>query len=94
MIKINERADRLKKLEELKKSGINPFPAKVKRDQSVSQVLADFNDLEKKQTLLSLAGRLRSLRGHGNLTFASLDDGSGKIQLFLNKKNMAAEKYR
>ncbi len=94
MIKINERADRLKKLAELKKLGINPFPAKAKKTYSINQVLTDFEVLQKNNTEIFLAGRLRSLRAHGNLTFTSLDDGSGKIQLAFSKKEIGADSYK
>lgn len=94
MIKTNEREDRLKKLAELKKSGINPYPAKVKRNYLISDVLAGFKELEKNKKELSLAGRIRSLRGHGNLTFANLQDGSGMIQLAFSKKEIGQADYK
>ena len=52
MIKINEREDRLKKLTELKKIGINPYPAKTLRNYPIKQVLADFKSLEKQSSEL------------------------------------------
>ena len=94
MIKINEREDRLKKLAELRKAGINPFPARAQKNNSVSAVIADFEKLQIGETKLILAGRLRSLRAHGNLTFAHLQDGSGKIQLAFSKKEIGADSYK
>ncbi|MDO8668115.1 MAG: lysine--tRNA ligase [bacterium] len=94
MIKINEREDRLKKLAALKELGINPYPAKAEKTDSVDKVLADFESLQKDGKELKLAGRLRSLRAHGNLTFAHLEDGSGKIQLAFSKKAIGAESYK
>ncbi len=88
MIKVSERDDRLKKLEQLKKRGIDPYPAKTERSHSISQVIADFDQFNKEQKIVSLAGRLRSLRGHGNLIFANLEDDSGKIQLVFSKKEL------
>ncbi len=92
--KISERSDRLKKLEELKKIGISPYPAQSRKSHSTGQVLADFEKLEKTATQLILAGRLRSLRAHGNLTFAHLEDASGKIQLAFSKKEIGADSYK
>jgi len=91
---INEREDRLKKLEALKKLGINPYPAKAEKANSINEVLSDFEKLQKEGTLLKLAGRLRSLRAHGNLTFAHLEDGNGKIQLAFSKKEIGDEAYK
>lgn len=94
MIKINEREDRLKKLAGLKKSGINPYPAKVERNYLINRVLADFEQLQQNNQKLHLAGRLRSLRQHGNLTFAHLEDGGGKIQLAFSKKEIGPASYK
>jgi len=92
--KISERVDRLKKLEELKKIGINPYPAKTNRNETINKVLTDFEKLQKDGVELKLAGRLRSLRAHGNLTFAHLEDGSGKIQLAFSKKEVGSDNYK
>ena len=92
--KISERQERLNKLEELKQAGINPYPAKVKRNFQISQVLADFDQLNKKQSNITIAGRLRSMREHGNLTFAHLEDGGGKIQLAFSKKDIGPDSYK
>jgi len=92
--KISERAERLKKLKQLRKLGINPYPAKAKRTYTIEQILAKFKHLEKKRASVVIVGRLRSLRSHGNLTFAHLEDGSNKIQLALSKKEIGAENYK
>lgn len=86
--KINEREERLKKLEELKKLNINPYPAKTERTDTIGDVLADFEKLEKEKRIISIAGRLRSVRGHGNLSFSNLEDGTGKIQIALSRKEL------
>ena len=92
--KINERQDRLKKIKELKKLGVNPYPAKASKDETINKILNDFEKLQKDNTELRLAGRLRSLRAHGNLTFSHIEDGSGKIQLALSKKEIGADSYK
>ncbi|MDO9399181.1 MAG: lysine--tRNA ligase [bacterium] len=89
--KISERSDRIKKLEEIRQIGINPYPAKTNRDYLINQVLVDFDKLNEKQIQITIAGRLRSLREHGNLTFANLEDGSGNIQLAFSKKELEGE---
>ena len=50
--------------------------------------------LEKSQKTITAVGRLRSLRSHGNLTFAHLQDSSGKIQIALSKREIGAENYK
>jgi len=91
---VSERGDRLKKLDELIKAGVNPYPAKAERDHPIEVVLRDFEELAKAQKSFTLAGRLRSLREHGNLTFATLEDASGDMQLVLSKKDLGEAAYR
>ncbi|MBL7156021.1 MAG: lysine--tRNA ligase, partial [Candidatus Pacebacteria bacterium] len=63
MSTINEiRKNRIKKLEQIKKQGINPYPAKTKRTYTISQALLDFNKLEKAKKNIILAGRIRLIR--------------------------------
>lgn len=91
---VSERQDRLKKLEEMIKSGVNPYPAVSRRDRLIAEVLEDFSRLEKSQETVSLAGRLRSIRAHGNLTFVSLEDASSRLQVALSKKDLGETSYK
>ncbi len=90
----SEREERLKKLSGLQSVGINPYPATTQRDHSVAEVLDTFDNLQTTQTSVTLAGRLRSLRSHGNLSFADLEDVSGRIQLALSKKELGDDSYK
>ncbi|MFA5163187.1 MAG: lysine--tRNA ligase [Patescibacteria group bacterium] len=90
----NERTDRLKKLETLQALGLDPYPATARRDHMIAEVLAKFSQLEKKSDIFFLSGRLRSLRTHGNLTFANLEDFSGNIQVALSKNDLGGESYK
>ncbi|MDD3285518.1 MAG: lysine--tRNA ligase [Patescibacteria group bacterium] len=90
----SEKEERLKKLEALKAAGINPYPAESKRDHNIAQVFAEIEKLEADQTKVIVAGRLRGVRGHGNLTFAHLEDASGRIQLAFSKKELGDESYK
>jgi len=91
---VSERLDRIKKLEEITKAGINPYPAKVKRDFEIKKVIADFESLTESQKIFYIVGRLRSKREHGNLAFANLEDASGTIQLAFSKKDLGVESYK
>ncbi len=90
----NERQERLKKLEELKQAGLNPYPAKVERDREIASVLADFEALSGSQEAFAIVGRLRAKREHGNLAFANLEDASGNIQIAFSKKDLGADSYK
>jgi lysyl-tRNA synthetase, class II len=90
---ISERAERLEKLSKLSEIS-NPYPSKVEKSHSVGEVLADFSNLEKNKTMLSLAGRVMSVRTHGNLSFANLKDFSGEIQLAFSKNELGVDNYK
>jgi len=78
---------RLEKLEEITKSGINPYPAKPTRTHKITDALNSLDDV------VSIAGRIRSVRGHGNLIFMDLEDASGKMQVMVRKNNIKAEEF-
>src|SRR3989338_10445017 len=69
------RKARLRKLEELRKKGIDPYPAAIKRGQR----LADAKKMAGRE--VAVAGRLMAIRGQGKISFADIFDGSGKIQI-------------
>lgn len=81
------RKVRLQKLSDLKKAGLNPYPAKFDKQHTVAQVLAS---LDKK---VATAGRIMSLRPHGKITFADLRDASGQIQLFFSESTLSHKLY-
>ena len=88
------KAERLEKLELLKKSGHNPYPAETKRDTSLADFNNDFKKLEKEGTKVTIAGRVMSKRVHGALTFADIYDGTGRTQLYLKIDEMDEEAYK
>jgi lysyl-tRNA synthetase class 2 len=55
-------------------------------------VLEAFTALGERE--ITLVGRVRSFRPMGGSTFAHIEDGTGKIQVFLNKNNIPEDKYR
>ncbi|MES2436831.1 MAG: lysine--tRNA ligase [Patescibacteria group bacterium] len=87
------REARLQKLELLKKEGINPYPAKTKRDHSIDHVISSFENLEKEQTTITLAGRVMSIRAQGGLVFFNLFDGTAKFQGLLKQEEVDAKIY-
>ncbi len=90
----SERSDRLEKLNTLKEAGTNSYPAKSSRTHKVSEVLLSFENLKQENTKITIAGRLMSKRSHGNLSFASIYDGSERIQIAFTKKDTGADEYK
>ena len=87
------KKERLKKLENIKKAGINPYPVKANRTITCNKAVKEFDKLSKDKKELVLAGRLRTIREHGGSTFAHLEDGSGKLQIYLKKDELGNKKY-
>lgn len=85
---------RLKKLEAIKKAGINPYPVKTKKTHSIEAVLVDFENLSRAKTKLSLVGRIRSIREHGGSCFLHFEDGKGRIQAYLKRDGLGAQNYQ
>ncbi|MBL8090731.1 MAG: lysine--tRNA ligase [Anaerolineales bacterium] len=74
---------RLQKLEELRAEGIEAYPTRATRTHTSQQAIAEFESDETKEVKATLAGRIRSMRAGGKLTFVHIEDGDGKVQLFL-----------
>lgn len=73
--------ERLKKLEELKKNKINPYPNKFDKKNSVGECLK-----KKTGSQVKTAGRLMTKRDFGGISFAKLRDVSGEMQLVFQEK--------
>src|SRR3989344_2575070 len=87
------RKAKLEKLENIKKAGIDPYPAESFRSHRVSEALENFDQLSESGEKIILTGRLMSLREHGSSTFGDLKDESDKIQLFLKKDIVGDKDY-
>lgn len=90
---LSEYDDRLTKVAALRAAGMDPYPARSDRTHTVADALAAFDTLAASGTTVTLAGRIRSKRVHGNLSFADLEDGTGRIQAALAKGDLG-ETYK
>ena len=80
----NLRKIRLEKLAKIQKLGIDPYPAKSHKKDSIATCL------KSQGKVVATAGRIMSIRAHGGSTFADLVDESAKIQLFFSKDKLSA----
>ena len=87
------RKGRIEKLEAMRRTGISAYPLSTKRTHSIASALKDFSKIERSEKEIILAGRIRSLRGHGGATFIDIEDGISKIQLFFKKDHLGPKKY-
>lgn len=77
------RNERLRKLEQIKEQGINPYPAKSHRNTKISAILNHFD--EKDGQKVCVAGRIAAIRSFGKLAFVKLRDFTGEVQVFMQK---------
>ena len=87
------RAARLQKVSDLKKLGFNPYAYNWDVTYQAASLQEKFVDLptgEETDFEVSLAGRIMIRRVFGKLAFFTLQDETGSIQLFLDKKTIQA----
>ncbi|HOU01770.1 MAG TPA: lysine--tRNA ligase [Bacteroidales bacterium] len=76
-------------LEELRKLGINPYPAAEFKTNAFAQDILDNYSPEKNNFQdVCLAGRIMSRRIMGNASFAELMDSSGRIQIYIRRDDI------
>ena len=78
---------RREKLEELKKHGINPYPAELFPVDSFS---IDLIESFKENSKVIIAGRIMSRRIQGNASFAEIQDSKGRIQVYFNRDEICS----
>ena len=89
---------RLEKIEQLRDKGIEPYPARAERTHTSEEAIEAFeaieNDEEADHLQATLAGRVRSMRPMGKITFAHIEDGDGRIQLFFRANDIGEEQVK
>ena len=87
---------RLNKLEQLRAMGQEPYPLRSYKSHTNAGAVALFEKAEadgsEEPIEVVLAGRLRAIRNMGKLSFAHIEDRTGKIQLMMRVNEIGAEK--
>nr|AQS29463.1 hypothetical protein [uncultured archaeon]AQS29491.1 hypothetical protein [uncultured archaeon] len=81
-------SERLRKIKELREQGINPYPHKFEKKDSAKELHEKYSKLKKDKTAdykAKIAGRLLTKRELGKISFGSLQDQSGRIQIVLQE---------
>jgi len=98
MLEINEQIEqRLKKLDEFRQAGIEPFGGAFEVHDHAAEIMARYDgtskvELEVNPVVCAIAGRIVAIRDFGKATFAHVQDSSGKIQVYF-RKDMLGEAY-
>ncbi len=82
------RDERLRKLEQIKALGINPYPSESKKSHELIEITKDFSKLENRT--VSVNGRITNIRKFGKIAFIVIKDFSSQLQLFLKQDSLAS----
>jgi lysyl-tRNA synthetase, class II len=90
------RAEKRRKLDELRKAGIDPYPHNFDRNGTVAEIVTKFNEQlvagdVREGDVYKIAGRLMTKRPMGKAAFFNILDGSGTIQCYIRKEEISAE---
>jgi lysyl-tRNA synthetase, class II len=92
------RQQRLKKVEELKILGIDPYPSFNRISHKIEEIHAQFDsleglDLNEPTPFIQTAGRLMTQRDFGKSIFFHIQDGTGRLQGYIKKDLISEEPF-
>ncbi len=91
---ISEEEARRRHLQALREKGINPYPNRVERTHTIADVLRHFDEWQGEERDFTLTGRIRLMRPQGKVTFAQIEDGTGRIQVFFRIDDVGEDAYK
>ena len=94
---VDERSRRLEKVAAMRSSGIDPYPLRFDRTHTTDELHEQWDHLDsgaETDSVVRVAGRVLLLRRQGKLTFATLRDGTGSVQLFVSRDTLGDARHR
>jgi lysyl-tRNA synthetase class 2 len=90
------RVEKRRKLDELRKAGIDPYPHNFDRNGLIANLVREFDSQlvagdTREASVYRIAGRIMTKRPMGKAAFFNIQDGSGSIQVYLRKEEISAE---
>lgn len=89
--------ERLKKLEDLDRDGIDPYPSSFPVTHQAGDLLTRYAAADEAALAaaepVTVAGRVLSLRSHGKASFAHLKDQTGRIQIYVRQDSVGEAAY-
>ena len=86
------RETKINKIKELRKNGVDPYPAISSRTHSIAEALDNYEDWKEKKAIV-LAGRVTARREHGGSIFFDLREENNKIQGFIKEDVVEKDKF-
>jgi lysyl-tRNA synthetase class 2 len=93
---MQERERRLAKLEAMRAAGVDPYPVRYDRTHTAAEVHEHWGGIDagsETDDAVRVAGRLMLVRRQGKLTFATLRDGTGSVQLFVSRADVGDARH-
>ena len=89
---------RREKLAKLKDLGLDPFGQRFDRDSFAADIKDKFKDVEhdefeNRNDIVTVAGRIMFIRKMGKASFFSIQDKTGKIQVYISINDVGEETY-
>ncbi len=89
---------RFKKLAEISAMGIKPYAGRFDVSASAQGLIdtygsASKEDLEEVRAKVTVAGRIVAMRSFGKAGFSHIQDASGRIQVYVQKKSLGDQRY-
>ncbi len=89
----DEEIIRHKKLNDLRTAKIDAYPSVSFRTIGVREAMDEFATLEREHKTITVVGRIRAIRHHGGLSFATIEDQSGKMQLAFKRNEVGEAQF-
>jgi len=94
---VDERRRRLEKVDALRAAGRDPYPVRFDRSLTIAELRDRYDGRidagEETSDVERIAGRVLLLRRQGKLTFATVRDGGGTVQLFVSDDGLGADRH-
>ena len=82
---------RFEKLQKLRDLGIDPYPYAYEQTHKSKEIKENFEKLEKQ--IVSVAGRMMTVRLMGKAAFCDIQDEQGKIQIYLRQNEIGDQNF-
>lgn len=86
------RAEKRRKLHEMREKGIQPFPYRYERTAMLNEIRSQFSEIQTgevlKDKVFRVAGRLMTKRPMGKAAFFNIQDQTDNIQVYLKKEEL------
>ena len=79
------------KIEKFLEMGINPYPYSFEKNNNSLEIIENYDEL--KDSSVSIAGRIISIRKMGKASFFHVQDQQAKIQVYIKRDDIGENQY-